>query len=86
MSRLWPPFPAAQLGENLLHLSEDVSERWGLLDPHPVGSKAETEPPGTVEGVLSIPVEAIVEKSIFLIIVVVVVIVGHRIEKGVPAT
>lgn len=85
MSRLWLSFPAAQLGENLLHLSEDVSERWGLLDPHPIGSKAEAEPPGTVERVLSIPVEAIVEKSIFLIIIV-VVIVGHRIEKRVSVT
>lgn len=83
MSRTGPSVPCAQLGEDLLHLSEDVSERWRLLDPHPVRTKAEAEPQGTVEGVLSAP--RIVEEPVLLIIVVIVVfIVGHCIEEGVP--
>lgn len=83
VSRMWPSFPSAQLGENLLHLSEDVSERWRFLDPHPVRTKAEAEPQGTVEGILSVP--RIVEKPILLLIVF-VFIVGHCIEEGVPVT
>ena len=82
MSRARLPVPAAQLGEYLLHLPEDLAEHGGLLDPHPVGAHAEAKPQGTVEGVLLVPSEAIIVSIFFIIIIVVVM--SHSIEEGVP--
>ena len=84
MSRLWPSFPAAELGKYLLHLPEDVTKTRRLLDPHPVRTEAEAKPPGAVEGVLLLPSEPIVAEPIFIVIIVVVVVMSHGIEEGVP--
>lgn len=86
LPRLWQSFPATQLGENLLHLPQDVSKRWSLPDPHSIRTKAETKPPGAVEGVLLVPAESIVVESIFIIIVVIIIIMSHGTEEGVPDT
>lgn len=86
VSRLWPSFPAAQLGKYLLHLPEDVAKTRRLLHPHPVRTKTEAKPPGAVEGVLLLPSEPIVAEPIFFVIVIIVVVVvmSHGIEEGVP--
>lgn len=78
VSRLRLSVEAAQLGEHLLHLPEDLAEHWRLLEPHPIGTKAEDKPHGAVKGVVLTPPEAIVKETIF------VIIMGHSIEEGVP--
>lgn len=83
VSGLWLYVPAAQLGKHLFHLAEDLAKHWRLLDPHSVGAKAEAKPPGAVKGVLLILPEAIKVESIFIIIIL-VVIMCHGIEEGVP--
>lgn len=75
--------PVAQLGEDLLHLSEDVAEHGGLLESHPIWTQAEAEPPGTVERVLLVPSESVVGESILLLIVV-IIIMSHSVKEGVP--
>lgn len=77
-------FPTAELREYLLHLSEDVAKRLRLLDLHPVGAHAKAEPPGTVKRVLRVPPEAVIIGPIFIIVVVVIFIMSHGIEEGVP--
>lgn len=82
-SRICVPLPAAQLGENLLHLPEDVTKHRRLLEPHPVRTKAEPKPQGIVRGVLLVSSEAIAAETIFILVIF---IVCHGIEEGVPKT
>lgn len=85
MSGLWRSIPAAQLGEDLLHVPEDLAKHWRLLHPHPIGANAEAKPQGAVKRVLLFPAELITGESI-LLIVVFIFIMSHCIEEGVPDT
>lgn len=86
MSKSWLSIPAPQLGKYLLHLPEDVTKHWRLLDPHPVWTEAEAKPPGAVKRVLLVPPVPIIVEAILLLIIILILIMGHSIEEGVPDT
>lgn len=76
---------ATQLREDLLHLSEDFAEHLWLIHPHTIGAKAEPKPPGIVKRVLlSSPEIIMVESTIFIILFVIIIVMGHAIKEGVP--
>lgn len=74
----------AKLGENLLHLSEDLAKRVRLLKPHPIRADAQTEPPGAIEWVRLVSVEPIKVETILFVVVVIIIFVGQSVKKGVP--
>lgn len=71
----------AKLGENVLHLSEDLAKFWRPVEPHCIRADAETEPPGIVRFASLVPVEPVEETVLFVSIVIVM---GHSLKKGVP--
>lgn len=71
----------AKLGENVLHLSEDLAKFWKPVEPHCIRAEAETEPPSVVRWAPLVPVEPVEETVLFISIVIVM---GHSLKKGVP--
>lgn len=72
----------AKLGENVLHLSEDLAKFWKPVEPHCIRADAETKTPNIVRGAPLVPVEPVEETVLFISIVVIVT--GHSLKKGVP--
>lgn len=72
----------AKLGENVLHLSEDLAKFWRPVEPHCIGAEAETKPQSIVRWAPVVPLEPIKETVLFISIVVIVM--GHSLKKWVP--